>query len=109
MKRDCPWRAIAKALASNDRKWTFELTDHHEHQNYPMPLDGEPFFSKYRFTQEHKEFIASYLDRPQIPSRELAIDLRLRFPDNVFTTKQLRNARTALARRLEAVVRRFRS
>ncbi|KAK3349689.1 hypothetical protein B0T25DRAFT_438321, partial [Lasiosphaeria hispida] len=84
-KRGCNWKAVAKALKKNDRKWTFELPDPPpSHNNHPAPTEGQGFFQKSPYEPEHKALIASYLDRPAIKNRDIAIDLQDRFPGIIF-------------------------
>ncbi|KAK1774980.1 hypothetical protein QBC45DRAFT_445575 [Copromyces sp. CBS 386.78] len=48
------------------------------------------------FKAEHKALVATYIDRPGIRNREIAVELEQRFPDLYFTTRQLENLRYKL-------------
>ncbi|EAQ88884.1 hypothetical protein CHGG_05503 [Chaetomium globosum CBS 148.51] len=96
-KRGCKWQAVATALKRNGRKWSCELVDGAtEHNDHPTPTESDDFVATRSFEPEHKALIASYLDRPAIKNREIAIELRRQFPGILFTSKQLRNARHRL-------------
>lgn len=90
IKRNCEWQATANALASNGRRWTFEIRPVFGTHNH------ETGVVKRRFSEEHKAFIASFADRPAIKNREIAASLRERFPGIIFTRQQLKNTRQRL-------------
>lgn len=90
IKRDCSWQATAKALAGNGRRWTLEIRPGFEAHNHEVGV------IKRRFTEEQKDYIATFGDRPAISNRELAEGLRERFPGIIFTRRQVRNTRYKL-------------
>ena len=92
-KLGCPWQASVKALHRNGRKWTLELKKGCEgHENH----SGDGFNSRPFLSPELKAYIATFLDRPGISNRELAVNLRAQFPEAIWTARQLRNYRFKL-------------
>ncbi|KAK0713181.1 hypothetical protein B0T26DRAFT_677548 [Lasiosphaeria miniovina] len=57
-KCDYPFRAVAKALASNNRKWTLQIVNGH-HENHPA-VEKEGL--NRRFKPEHKAFVVTFTD-----------------------------------------------
>ncbi|EAQ83084.1 predicted protein [Chaetomium globosum CBS 148.51] len=96
IKRDCSWQATAKALAGNGRRWTLEIRPGFEAHNHEVGV------IKRRFTQEQKDYIATFGDRPAISNRELAEGLRERFPGIIFTRRQLMDQVDAQRRKIGA-------
>jgi hypothetical protein len=94
VKQGCTWQAIAKALLVNgERKWTFHIKSGCEsHVNH----EAKDFQCARRLRTEHKAFVAQYIDRPAVSNREVAVDLRNKFPGIVFTRRQLRSLRYRL-------------
>jgi hypothetical protein len=92
-KRGCTWEATAKALSCNGRRWTLEIRSGHEHHNHPAEERAEYTPLIPNFNSEQYAFISTYAARPSIPTREIAKDLRAKFPGIVFTTRRLNNAR----------------
>jgi hypothetical protein len=97
-KSDCGWMATAKALASNNRKWTLEIRAGCEDHNHPPAESREAIATLRKFNAEHKAFVASFLDRPAVTARQIAAALRERFPGILFTRKQLWTLRHRLRR-----------
>ena len=95
--RDCPWQGAAKALACNGRKWTFELKIGSEvHENHG------PAKSSKRIVQwlpEHIGVVAPYINTPAHRNREIARELRSRFPAFKFKKRHLRNLRYRLKKK----------
>ncbi|KAK0729447.1 hypothetical protein B0H67DRAFT_106 [Lasiosphaeris hirsuta] len=92
-KKGCTWQVVARALACNQRQWALEIRDgcdSHNHRAVAYHM------LKNRFIDEHKAFITTYITRPMIPSREIAKDLRGRFPGIIFTARPLKNLRHRL-------------
>jgi hypothetical protein len=78
-------------LASNHRKWTFQVKEGHTTHNHPAAEDHTDLQLKWK--TEHKAFVLSFLNRPAVSSREIARQLRDEFPGIIFNRRQLRNLR----------------
>ncbi|KAK1773536.1 hypothetical protein QBC45DRAFT_339616, partial [Copromyces sp. CBS 386.78] len=63
----------AKALPHNDRRWTFELREGHESHSH-LPTKKPLVHST--FKAEHKALVATYINRPGMPNRKIARELR---------------------------------
>ncbi|KAK0706089.1 hypothetical protein B0T26DRAFT_679817 [Lasiosphaeria miniovina] len=71
---------VAKALAKDERKWTLHIVN--STHNHPPAESRANLVGK--FLPKHKAFVATYSDRPAISNREIARDLRTKFPGFVF-------------------------
>jgi hypothetical protein len=96
-KCGCPWAATAKALAQNNRKWSLEIRPGFDcHENHLPAGSREDIRSLRKFKPDHIAYIATYDNKPSIRAREIATQLRERFPGIIFTRQDLRNARYQL-------------
>ncbi|KAK0703304.1 hypothetical protein B0T26DRAFT_681002 [Lasiosphaeria miniovina] len=80
IKCDCLLKLVAKALAKDKRKWTLHIVN--STHNHPPAESRANLVGK--FLPKHKAFVATYSDRPAISNREIARDLRTKFPGFVF-------------------------
>jgi len=78
-------------LASNHRKWTFQVKEGHTTHNHPAAEDHTDLRLKWK--TEHKAFVLSFLNQPAVSNREIARQLRDEFPGIIFNRRQLRNLR----------------
>ena len=87
-KIGCPWKATAKALAKNGRKWTLKInTNYDSHKSH----SGDSFNSRPHLSTEHKTFITTFTDRVGISNCKVITSLRDTFPRVLFTIRQIRN------------------
>ena len=92
IKRDCEFKAVATALQSNGRKWILQIKESvHTHPLAKRPEDV--LHARRGFTAEEKEFVAEYNDKPGAKNRDIAMELRRKFPGIQFNRRQLRNLR----------------
>ncbi|KAK0713639.1 hypothetical protein B0T26DRAFT_804373 [Lasiosphaeria miniovina] len=92
---DCEFKAVATALVKDNQKWTFDLKE--SAHNHKLEKDPDKVFRPRRFwTDEEKAFVASYNDRPSVLNRDIAIDIRIKFPSIDFNRRQPRNLRYSL-------------
>jgi hypothetical protein len=95
-KTGCSWLVRAKALTSNNRKWTLEIPEDYVAHNHTPAEGREDIATIRKFKPEHIAFIASFVNRPTITNRQLTEALRNKFPSILFVRKQLRNQRYRL-------------
>lgn len=95
-KQGCTWSASAVAALENKRKWTLRLATGYEKHNHEPADDAEAIPNAKKLGPEQKAFVSQFADQQGVSNRQIATQLRERFPEVPFARRDLENTRAKI-------------
>jgi len=93
-KTKCPWSGVAKALARNNRRWTFEVKNADHNHRTSSDRAALTTHQVHRGLTDVMRTEVSALSRTAgIQPRDINSSLREKYPDEVFTIRDINNYR----------------